>query len=196
MALLRYTALHVAKGYSQHPEVGFDEIYTLTAWLTISWTVLGLAVSEASPTLTCITTHMYNIHLHLHIYITYTYIHTKVHTHAYIHTHVHTYFHTYTIIHDNTHTRTHIEAHAYVHIHTYQCIHAYIHTYTTIHNQPAGHYGWSPFQMYIKSTFLNGNLKQESYVLQVRGFSVHGQKGHGFSVHGMVWASSLSLVAE
>jgi Reverse transcriptase (RNA-dependent DNA polymerase) len=57
----------------------------------------------------------------------------------------------------------------------------------------AAHKGWKMFQLDVKSTFLNGVLKEEVYVVQPQGFEVEGEKEKVYklkkTLHGLKQAS-------
>ena len=38
--------------------------------------------------------------------------------------------------------------------------------------------GWKLYHMYMKTTFLNGEIEEEVYIEQSKGFEVHGKETH------------------
>jgi hypothetical protein len=52
--------------------------------------------------------------------------------------------------------------------------------YTSIHTiiALAASMGWKLHQMDVKTTFLNGEIKEEVYIEQPEGFMIHNEKSH------------------
>ena len=52
--------------------------------------------------------------------------------------------------------------------------------FTSIHTiiALAAAMGWKLYQMDVKTTFLNGEIEEEVYIEQPKGFEVHGKETH------------------
>jgi hypothetical protein len=46
----------------------------------------------------------------------------------------------------------------------------------------AAFFGWKLHQMNVKTAFLNGEVEQEIYIEQPRGFAIHGKESHVFKL--------------
>lgn len=51
---------------------------------------------------------------------------------------------------------------------------------------------WKIFQLDLKSAFLNGDLKEEVYVLQLEGFVVNGKEEHVYRLHKALYGLRLA----